>query len=97
MWAANYSPDSEAVGLLEALGLGPEDAGPAGSGLAFENCEEDFGGLPAVYCETPEAVSLLQVALNEKHAGIEVRFEERTFPEVSWEQSLRNAGNLQGL
>ncbi len=97
VWAANYSPDSEAVGLLEALGLGPEDAGPAGSGLAFENCEEDFGGLPAVYCETPEAVSLLQVALNEKHAGIEVRFEERTFPKVSWEQLLRTGGNLAGL
>jgi hypothetical protein len=24
VWAANYSPDSEAVGLLEALGLGPD-------------------------------------------------------------------------
>lgn len=92
-WAANYAPHSEAIGLLEGLGLGPEPSDEGFCGLTFVNCGGDAEGLPAVYCDTTHAVSLLQAELIERGAPIEIRFEERDFPEVSWDDFLRNGGN----
>ena len=92
-WAANYAPDSEAVGLLEGLGLGPAPSNGVDCGLIFENCTDNDGGIPAVYCDTTQAISLLQVELVQRGAPIEVRFEARDFPEVSCQDVLRNGGN----
>lgn len=92
-WAANYAPHSEAVGLLESLGLGPEPADNGLCGLTFVNCGDDAEGLPAVYCDTTRAISLLQAELLQRGAPIEIRFEERGFPDVSLDDVLRNGGN----
>lgn len=99
-WAANYSPHSEAVGLLEEIGLGPTPTIGNDCGLTFENCGDDDGRFPAVYCDTTKAISLLQAELLQRGAAIEVRFEERIFPEVTddtWRDFLRNGGNVAGL
>lgn len=96
-WAANHSPSSEAVQLLGDVGLGPDHAEDGMCGLAFLNCDDEDGRLPSVYCETPEAISLLQAALIEKKAHIEVRFEARSFTHVPWQDFLRNGGNVEGV
>lgn len=96
-WAANYAPHSEAVGLLEDFGLGPTPSLGGDCGLSFENCADDDGRLPAVYCDTTKAISLLQVELLQRGAPIEVRFEERSFPDVALSDVLRNGGNIAGL
>lgn len=93
IWAANYSPRSEAVGLLEQLGIGPEPSDEDLCGLNFVNCAADDDGNPAVYCDTTRAISLLQAELLQRGAPIEVRFEERGYPEVSLDDLLRTGGN----
>lgn len=92
-WAANYAPHSEALGLLEGLGLGPEPSDEGLCGLTFLNCGNDASGLPAVYCDTTRAISLLQAELLQRGAPIEIRFEERELPDVSLDDVLRNGGN----
>jgi hypothetical protein len=92
-WAANYAPESEAVRLLEDVGLGPEPLDGDICGLSFVNCSDDAEGAPEVYCDTTRAISLLQAELLQRGAPIEVRFKERDFPEVNWQDFLRNGGN----
>lgn len=86
---------SEAVELRKEVGPGPEPLDGDICGLTFMNRGDDAVGLPAVYCDTIRAISLLQAELLQRVAPTEVRFEER-LSEVSWQDVLCNGGNLNG-
>ena len=77
-WEANYAPASEAFGLLEDYGLGPDCLGASGTGLSFYEWGDDpevYG--PAVLVDDLFAASLLQANFIEKGIPAEILRQER--------------------